>query len=178
MSDGTSNTIAFSEAVAGQANQQYVKGNIAGGISTLDTNPVNTCSVAAVVDSADRNKLKGTVGTEVGAVQRGKCIADGRSFIGQFHTILPPNSPSCKEVTIASSNDGHSQNAVYSASSNHSGGVNCGLADGSVRFVSDTINSITTGTTFPLSSSTISGKSPFGIWGAYGSLDGGESVTF
>jgi prepilin-type N-terminal cleavage/methylation domain-containing protein/prepilin-type processing-associated H-X9-DG protein len=46
--------------------------------------------------------------------------------------------------------------AAYSASSYHSGGVNVGLADGSVRFVNDNIN--------------------HSIWIALGSINGGEIV--
>jgi prepilin-type processing-associated H-X9-DG protein len=63
---------------------------------------------------------------------------------------------------------------MVSASSEHTGGVNVGLADGSVQFVSDTISSGTlTDTTTPVSS----GTSPFGVWGAMGSINGGESVN-
>jgi hypothetical protein len=56
--------------------------------------------------------------------------------------------------------------------------VNAGLGDGSVRFVSDTINSKTTsGSNANLDYCVNSGNSPFGIWGAMGSKDGGESTT-
>jgi prepilin-type N-terminal cleavage/methylation domain-containing protein/prepilin-type processing-associated H-X9-DG protein len=48
-------------------------------------------------------------------------------------------------------------NFVYTASSTHSGGVNVGMADGSVRFVSEAINN--------------------DIWIAIASINGGEVVT-
>jgi prepilin-type processing-associated H-X9-DG protein len=61
---------------------------------------------------------------------------------------------------------------MVAASSYHSGGVNVSLGDGSVRFISETIDSGTiTATTTPVSS----GESPFGVWGALGSINGGEA---
>jgi len=63
---------------------------------------------------------------------------------------------------------------MVAASSYHTGGVNVTIGDGSVQFISDTINSGTlTDTTTPTS-----GPSPFGVWGAMGSINGGENVTF
>ena len=57
--------------------------------------------------------------------------------------------------------------AMKSASSYHPGGVNCALFDGSVRFVNETVN---TGT---LSANPVdSGSSPYGVWGALGSING------
>ena len=54
----------------------------------------------------------------------------------------------------------------------HPGGVNGVMADGSVRFISETIE---TGTlTSPAPGS---GQSPYGVWGAMGSKDGGEAKS-
>ena len=58
----------------------------------------------------------------------------------------------------------------------HTGGVNVALGDASVRFVSDTVNSgnATTGNLPAYGSSVMS---PFGIWGAYGTRNCGESTS-
>jgi prepilin-type processing-associated H-X9-DG protein len=83
-----------------------------------------------------------------------------------FSTVLPPNSPSCASGAWEDSW------GVYSASSEHPGGVNVLLGDGSVRMISETIN------TGDLSRAEVtSGLSPYGVWGALGSKDGGESVS-
>ncbi|MDR0522798.1 MAG: DUF1559 domain-containing protein, partial [Planctomycetaceae bacterium] len=60
-----------------------------------------------------------------------------------------------------------------SATSNHTAGVNAGLGDGSVRFISDAVDTGTldAGITF------FNGPSNYGVWGALGSINGGESVS-
>jgi prepilin-type N-terminal cleavage/methylation domain-containing protein/prepilin-type processing-associated H-X9-DG protein len=85
-----------------------------------------------------------------------------------FTTTLPPNSPSCYNRSTG-------YNAMFSATSLHSGGVNVALLDGSGKFVSETIDS---GTAVAFSNPTSArGESPFGIWGAMGSRDGGEAKS-
>jgi prepilin-type processing-associated H-X9-DG protein len=82
-----------------------------------------------------------------------------------FNTILPPNGPSCTEHRAGFP-------GYFTAQSFHSGGVNVALADGSVRFISETID------TGNLSAPhTGSGPSPYGVWGALGSKAGGEVVS-
>ena len=51
-----------------------------------------------------------------------------------FQTVLPPNAAS------AAADVGEWSWGIWPPSSYHPGGVNCGMADGSVRFVSETID--------------------------------------
>ena len=85
---------------------------------------------------------------------------DGRPGYCAINTILPPNSATCSS---------QASNGVYSASSHHPGGVQGLMADGSVHFIAETID------TGDLSLAPVSsGPSPFGAWGALGSKAGGE----
>ncbi|MDR0608568.1 MAG: DUF1559 domain-containing protein, partial [Planctomycetaceae bacterium] len=76
--------------------------------------------------------------------------------------------PSCFTSGGPTGGAGH----LASATSNHSGGVNIGLGDGSVRFAGNTINCGNTSLP-PVQI----GVSPYGIWGALGSCEGRESAS-
>ena len=68
---------------------------------------------------------------------------------------------------------GHWDWGHHAAQSFHPGGVICGLGDGSVRFIAETINA---GNSFaPQPNPNGGGLSPYGVWGALGSKNGGES---
>ncbi|MFG0265070.1 MAG: DUF1559 domain-containing protein, partial [Rhodopirellula sp. JB055] len=60
--------------------------------------------------------------------------ADGVAAIAAVNTILPPNSPSCsagKQLTAP---------GIYSAGSFHAGGAHLLMADGAVKFITESID--------------------------------------
>lgn len=153
--DGTSNTVMISERVT--ASKQEDLDVKSGTINTLNggaTNPQKCADQRNGAFFAYGKKWNGD----------GNFIYIGCIMLGGFQTILPPNSPSCSNSS-ASGDYG-----IRTPSSNHSGGVNCGLCDGSVRFISDTIDCGDTS-----AAPVTSGASPYGVWGALGTRNGGES---
>ena len=163
--DGTSNTVAISETAS--APEGYYSYNVKGGSATvsgfytddLDCNPSVCLNNAR--DPNDPNKLRTSCDT-----WRGNFYQDGRPWNG-FHTVLPPNAPSCQATVNGF------WGAIYPPNSYHSGGVNVGLLDGSVRFVSETIDC----GDLTAKSTRCTGKSPYGVWGAMGTPMGGETAT-
>ena len=110
---------------------------------------------------------------------RGTAWGRGTFVHAFFATILPPNSPSC--LNNGSFWAGGTRN-LMSAGSHHQGGINGMFGDGSIRFISDTID--TNGSNSPPRPG-ITGaaqardmNSPYGVWGALGSRSGGESRSF
>ncbi|MDO5582159.1 MAG: DUF1559 domain-containing protein [Planctomycetia bacterium] len=160
--DGTSNTIAWSETVTadGTADPRVKVGVFDGGAN--DSGYLGRCFNSRRSDDATLLK-----DTHVSS-SRGARICDGRYSLAGFSTIFPPNSPSCQHT------DGLEARMLRTASSQHTGGVNVSLFDGSVKFISDTVNcgSCTTKHSLPYT-----GQSIYGIWGAMGSANGGEFIA-
>ena len=96
---------------------------------------------------------------------RGTRWTDAGGAFTVVTTIVPPNGPSC----IAQNNDWGA--GYYTAGSYHSGGIQAAMCDGSVKFLSQTID------TGDLSlNQRITGRSPYGVWGALGTRKGGELI--
>jgi prepilin-type N-terminal cleavage/methylation domain-containing protein/prepilin-type processing-associated H-X9-DG protein len=199
ITDGTSNTAMLSEIEIGSApSGTRVKGNIA--VNVPYGSPVQLKSIV---------RQNGNFDAQFDAAGKGEDFADrivggrwGDSIPAytQFYMVMPPNSPN-----ISTNNNYEGWGICMSASSNHPGGVNVALCDGSVRFVSDSVNAgdqgwepwdgrlerggqwgdapgsranvERNGGDAGVLSSRVSEPSHYGVWGALGSRAANESAS-
>jgi type II secretory pathway pseudopilin PulG len=165
--DGTSNTAMLSEVVVGSPNKTEVESITTASIkqgtvrlsNTAPTNP-QTC-----FNYRNGNNVSGT---KFLMWRNNFRFCAGMDSEG-FTTVLPPNSPSCGGYTPTSD---LYFSGIMSVTSNHSGGVQAARVDGSVFFISDTIDC---GDLTAASPTATSGASPYGVWGALGTRNGGET---
>jgi prepilin-type N-terminal cleavage/methylation domain-containing protein/prepilin-type processing-associated H-X9-DG protein len=142
VTDGTSNTIAFSESCVGNQSltkhQKLIGLNSVGGLANsllanAATNPalatagIQACNVAWQTGS-------GNVDT-----QRGENWAHGCMAMTLFNTIVTPNQYN-DQWTHCSSIGSTALAALSNADSYHPGGVNVLMADGHVRFIKDSVS--------------------------------------
>ena len=124
ITDGTSNTAAFSEHVVGDFDQT---------VATDKSDTFEPGTYPAVPDDAY---------AQCRAANIGNIALQGYSYVGApwtygYHSTssywhsAPPNARSCMFPP---------SRIMTTANSRHPGGVNVGLADGSVRFIKDTVN--------------------------------------
>ncbi len=165
--DGSSNTLAFSEsasAATGNYSAQIKGGSgAAPGMLVDGSNPIlspNVC-MATALSATDRNLY-----AQPADSWRGNFFQTGTPWNG-FHTVIPPNGPSCWPTVTGY------WAPIFTPNSYHPGGVHASALDGSVRFVSDSIDSGDLTQTVPNA-----GRSPYGVWGAMGTHMGGETVNF
>lgn len=169
VSDGLSNTVALSERVVGD-NMGEKKGGFAlpnsgvfpgatVGTAMLPIVPLD-CMNVAVVNGRYSSPSSGNL--------TGRYWSDGAMTDSGFNTILPPNAPSCTAPGTSS----QESRILAPPTSNHPGGVNVCMLDGSVQFISETVDcgNLTLGLVQ-------AGKSNYGVWGALGSRDGREPVS-
>lgn len=177
ISDGSSNTIFFSESCAGIQNSS--DRSTKSGIAIDFSYPGNKPSTCAGYRGAG-NEFISSVTTYEGRDPKGACWAFSGIMCSGFNTILPPNAPSAI-------GGGDRWAAGYiTAGSYHPGGVNVGMGDAAVKFVSETIdcNDLTlhpgesfgaTGGYKASDPHQWTGPSEYGIWGAAGTIAGRES---
>jgi len=174
ITDGSSNTVAFSEGLVGSGNefaQKWITGvNVDGlGPAVYDVwqtlNPPGSLppgpTMAAVLQRC--SEVFATARPNQGlASNRGWYWAWGAEAMTLFNTIVPPSSTQytwgqcrfgCQPCGTYSSD--HSN--IVNATSNHPGGCNVLLGDGSVRFIKSSIG--------------------MNIWWALGTRAGGEVIS-
>ena len=150
IADGTSNTIAFAESLVGSVNYNvitaYNRNNDVDGVQGLGpaevpnaitlplatlTAALNTCTQAYQV--GQQTAVNVSVGNRWGWGGTGETL---------FNTIVPPNSKQWAWNTCQTCGPpcAPSEAPFSNAQSNHPGGVNVMMGDGSVRFIKDSIN--------------------------------------
>ncbi|MCC6508704.1 MAG: DUF1559 domain-containing protein [Pirellulaceae bacterium] len=157
--DGTSNTIAMAE-IATSDDPNSIRGGVA---LARGVGPAYNSPILCMLEG---NKATGKLTAGTNRNFRGNGWANGVTSFTGVSMILPPNAPHC----LQSGNDQSDGQAP--ASSWHVGGVMAMMGDGSVRFISETID------TGDLSVGDVrSGPSPYGVWGALGSISGSEVIA-
>ena len=159
--DGSSNTILMAETVMGENITDARLGGVA-------------LNVTVSTPQDCWNRLDPVTGRLTGVVRadfrpQGGRAFDGRAYYTLFTAAMSPNGPTCQSNATSDGNWGH-----VSATSRHTGGVHALLADGTVRFISENIDSGSKSATAPAGNS--GAVTPFGVWGALSTRNGGETV--
>jgi prepilin-type N-terminal cleavage/methylation domain-containing protein/prepilin-type processing-associated H-X9-DG protein len=166
ITDGTSNTALCSEIVGtATIGQNAVLGGVYNAGTNIQNGSSNIAKPGYCRDNARSTTDRNALASVESNIWRSSRHFDRAMTYATFNTIMPPNSPACSRT------NSDNQWGFFSAQSNHTGGVNLGLCDGSVQFVSDTID--TNG--LPDFDWGTGGASALGVWGAVGSINGKES---
>jgi prepilin-type N-terminal cleavage/methylation domain-containing protein/prepilin-type processing-associated H-X9-DG protein len=161
--DGLSQTAAYSEKVKG-LNSGFTgydpvrptSAEMSVNVSTAQVNGVFGDTIPSVYYAACKAMNPyiptGNFNTS-GSISQGEYWWDGHYETGCYNHIMPPNTWSCDDAA----NDWVNDAGASDPSSHHGGGVNILFADGSVRYVKDSVNTT--------------------VWWALGSRNGGEVVS-
>lgn len=153
--DGTSNTALLSEALLGDGDQARI--SVPGDYFQIPYSTTDPTPPDRLVLYQQCSQLPPTSSTQQWSYA-GRYWYIGNYAVSRYNHLMPPNTKSCAMNGPGALNVRMNyKGTATTASSRHSGGVMVALADGSVRFVSNTVN--------------------LNVWWALGSRDGGEAIS-
>jgi prepilin-type processing-associated H-X9-DG protein len=132
VTDGTSNTAVFSEWIKGKNS-----GTTRGGLDQVYNIGIGETPGQTVL----QYQQKCLQATAVAYPQKGiDWLLDTCGKGGCYSHIMTPNRRAC---WYGAGDNGNTDTTVVGASSNHSGGVNVGFLDGSVKFIKESVSNQT-----------------------------------
>jgi prepilin-type N-terminal cleavage/methylation domain-containing protein/prepilin-type processing-associated H-X9-DG protein len=132
VTDGTSNTVVFSEWIKGKNS-----GTTRGGLDQVYNVGIGETPGQTVL----QYQQKCLQATAVAYAQKGiDWLLDTCGKGGCYSHIMTPNRRAC---WYGPGDNGNTDTTVVGTSSNHSGGVNCGFLDGSVKFIKESVSNQT-----------------------------------
>jgi prepilin-type N-terminal cleavage/methylation domain-containing protein/prepilin-type processing-associated H-X9-DG protein len=163
ITDGTSNTAMFSEWIKGKGNTAT---NPPAGIQVVYVSTTTFSASGGVYQPAMGASMQQTLqALNATCTRNGTPVWDKKGYAwcdswcgggGGYSHIMAPNSIACDFSNEVGNGSPQPDRTMVGASSNHSGGVNVGFLDGSVRFVKDSVS--------------------YQSWGAIATMAGGEVI--
>lgn len=172
ITDGTSNTFLISEALTARPGEEN---DAALGIARSTASGTGTPDwCMGSLDTTLPGRIKNSGGW-VGQSWKGRRWNCTEFVYAAFNTVQAPNTVTCLTHGTSGRNA-----SILPASSNHPGGANHSLVDGSVRFVSGTVHAGDSSITAWHSADptrTNYAESPYGVYGAMGTAALGENKS-
>jgi prepilin-type processing-associated H-X9-DG protein len=160
ITDGTSNTVMIGET-AGGGDRQDVIGGVA--VNMRDWDPAHCLGRVDATGKFLTGDVRAQFRPHTGRAW------DGRPYFVGCATLVGPNGPTCHWGGV----DGNEH--MGTVTSHHPGGAHVAFADGSASFINDSID--TGDQSVPDVDNPGGRESPWGTWGALGSMAGHESVS-
>ena len=159
ITDGTTHTCLFAEAVLGDGDVNVVEvpGDwLAIAMSNKTRKQVYDACVA--LNPKNLSTDPALTGSSKQIAASGRNWVWGNYIPNRYNHVMPPNTQSCGRFSGSSRMDAsvNDRGGATTASSRHQGGINVALADGSARYIDERIQ--------------------INVWWALGSINGGEPI--